>query len=304
MTPVSPTAGAEGGEPAGRPGRKLGPIADRVNPRHRAWLEPMRARLDASGMTASYLAERAGFSKSKVTELLRGVGLYPHWEITYALVRLLGMPVTPMCRLWAAAAREAQKKRGWIDGSIARIVVSTGPAAPPLEHHAFAKTNGARYESYAAVFLGDSGESSRVVTETFDILWLCWNEALASSQVQRYAWQVLRRGVMARAPHIDGRPDLAGATFSTVALDNATGLAAFRQAEQTVAFFRAVGRLPDVQLDVIVLRHLRGMDITPVADLLGVTPAFVVSTERHAKRSLATRLNLRAHPEGPHASDR
>ncbi|MFF2792871.1 RNA polymerase subunit sigma [Streptomyces sp. NPDC058049] len=301
---MSPAAGAEGAEPPSRPGRKLGPITDGVNPQHRAWLEPMRARLDTSGMTASYLAERAGFSKSKVTELLRGVGLYPHWEITYALVRVLGMPVTPMCRLWAAAAREAQKKTGWIEGSIARIVVSTGPSAPPLEHHAFAKTNGARYASYADVFLRDSGETSRVVTETFDVLWLYWNEALASSHIQNYAWQVLRRGVMARAPHTDGCPDLAGAAFSTVAVDNATGLAAFTQAERTLALFRAVSELPDVQLDVIVLRHLRGMDITPVADLLGVTPAFVISTERHARRSLTTRLNLRAHPEGPHASDR
>ncbi|MEU5069578.1 RNA polymerase subunit sigma [Streptomyces virginiae] len=264
----------------------------------------MRARLEASGMTASFLAERAGFSKAKVTELLRGVGLYPHWEITYALVRVLGMPVTPMCRLWAAAAREAQKKTGWIQGSIAKIVVSTGPSTPPLEHHAFAKTNGARYESYTDVFLRDSKETSRVVTETFDILWLCWNEALASSHVQHYAWQVLRRGVMARAPHTDGYPDLAGAAFSTVALDNATGLAAFTQAEQTLALFRAVSQLPDVQLDVIVLRYLRGVDTTPIADLLGVTPAFVISTERHAKRSLTTRLNLPAHPEGPHASDR
>ncbi|MGW7455287.1 sigma-70 family RNA polymerase sigma factor [Streptomyces sp. NPDC054787] len=109
---------------------------------------------------------------------------------------------------------------------------------------------------------------------------------------------------MARGPHTDGCPDLAGAAFSTVALGNVTGLATFIQAERTLALFRAVSELPDVQLDVIVLRHLRGMDITPVADLLGVTPAFVISTERHARRSLTTRLNLRTHPEGPHASDR
>ncbi|MFD3546745.1 helix-turn-helix domain-containing protein [Streptomyces sp. NPDC058655] len=303
MTPLSPLTGSAGDEP-GRRGRKLGPIADGVGPLHRAWLEPLRSRLEASGMTASHLAERAGFSKSKVTELLRGVELYPQWEITYALVRVLGMPVSPMCRLWTAAAREAHKKTGWIEGSIARIVVSAGPSAPPLEHHAFTRTNGRRYTRYADVFLRDVREADRVVTETFDMLWLRWDEALASSHVQRYAWQVLRRGVMARARHGDGYPDLAPAAFGTVALGHATGLAAVAQVEQTLALFRAVSRLPDVQLDVIVLRYLRGMETTDVADMLGISPALVTSSERHARRSLTTRLDLPEHPEGPHVSDR
>ena len=67
------------------------------------------------------------------------------------------------------------------------------------------------------VFLGDT-EAHEVVAETFDVLWLQWDEALASSDVVRFAWSVLRESVLARAHHVDGCPELARTAFDTVAL--------------------------------------------------------------------------------------
>jgi hypothetical protein len=39
----------------------------------------MRESYPASGLTLSDLSTRMRFAKSKLSELLRGVGLYPRW---------------------------------------------------------------------------------------------------------------------------------------------------------------------------------------------------------------------------------
>ncbi|MFI9724000.1 helix-turn-helix domain-containing protein [Streptomyces sp. NPDC052396] len=277
-------------DPRSRPGRKLGPIAEGVGTAHRAWLEPVRDRYFASGLTVSDLARKAGWSKSKVSELLRGTGLYPSWEFTYGLLHVLGMPTWPMRRLWSAAAREACKKQEWIDGCIEKVVLSTGPDRPPVDHRAFADINAAAYLSYAGVFVSPA-DADRIADEAFDVLWLRWEEALRSANLRKFAWQFLRRGVMARTPHIDGRPQLGPAAFDTVALHQAPAYRKFAQIEESLALFQAVSRLPDPQLDVIVLIHLRGMSHTQAAEVLGVPHAFVCSAERHAKRSLTTALS-------------
>lgn len=292
MVPHSMPSQRPGDDPPGKPGRKLGPIADGVGTAHRAWLEPLRSRLLASGLTISDLAQRAGWPKSKVSELLRGVGLYPRWEITHGLLHVLGIPTWPMRRLWSAAAREARKKQEWIDGCIERVVLSTGPALPPVDHRAFAELNRPAYTAYARVFLRDAREADQVVAETFDVLWLRWEEALVSADVQKFAWQVLRQGVMARTPRTGDHPELVPAAFDTVALHHTSGAdRQFAQMEESMALFKALSRLPDLQLDVMVLKHLRGMDDTAVADVLGVPVASVSSADRHAKRSLTETLS-------------
>lgn len=274
-----------GDDPLSRPGRKLGPIAHGVSAGHRAWLEPVREKYFASGLTVSDLAQKAGWSKSKVSELLRGVGLYPSWELTYGVLHVLGIPAWPMRRLWGAAALEARKKPQWVNGCMERVVISTGPGLPPVDHRAFAEINRGAYGSYARVFLG-SADAGHTVDEAFDVLWLRWEEALGSANVQKFAWRVLRRSVMARASHIDGHPRLGPAAFDTDALHLAPVDGKFAQIEESLALFRAIGRLPDFQLDVIVFRYLRGLNHHQVADVLGVPQASIRSAERHAKRSL------------------
>ncbi|QYX79377.1 sigma-70 family RNA polymerase sigma factor [Streptomyces akebiae] len=305
MTPPSLSRRPGGGAPAGKPGRKLGPIAEGVGRAHRAWLEPLRIRFLASGLTISELSDRSGWAKSKISELLRGTGRYPRWEITYGLLDVLDLPTWPMRRLWMAAALEARKKPDWIDGCIQSrrdqqrpnrppgpgTALSTGPTVPPLEHRAFTELNRAAYLAYARLFVGEE-EAREAVSETFDVLWFRWDEALASSDVVPFAWSVLRASVMARARHTDGHPELTRTAFDTVALSLlSTPTARFAQIEESMALFRAISRLPAHQLDVMVLTYLRGMDHAAVADVLGVPIASVHTADRYARKTLSAALH-------------
>lgn len=313
MTPPSLSRRPGGGAPAGKPGRKLGPIAEGVGRAHRAWLEPLRIRFLASGLTIGELSDRSGWAKSKISELLRGTGRYPRWEITYGLLDVLDVPTWPMRRLWMAAALEARKKPDWIDGCIQSrrhqqgpnqpgpnqqpphhrnpgAALSAGPAVPPLEHQAFTELNRAAYRAYARLFVSEE-EAREVVAETFDVLWFRWDEALASADVVPFAWSVLRGSVMARACHTDGCPELARTAFDTVALSLlSTPAARFAQIEESMSLFKAISRLPAHQLDVMVLTYLRGMDHAAVADVLGVPIASVHTADRYARKTLTAAL--------------
>lgn len=288
------------GIPPGRPGRKLGPIDAGVGASHRLWLEALRTRLSRSGLTISDLSERSGWSKSKISELLRGTGLYPRWEITCSLLHILGVPTWPVRRLWAAAAREAQKKPEWIDNCIQGVALHVGPDTPPVDHRAFAEMHRPAYTAYARTFLRSDAQARQTVEEAFDALWLRWDEALTSSDVVKFAWQVLRRSVMARTPRVDGRPELVGAAFGTVALSQKGAPAErFAQFEESVTLFAAVSRLPAHQLDVVVLKHMRGMSDAAVADVLGVPVVAVSSADHYAQQHLTTALRSERPQKGP-----
>ncbi|NGO46215.1 sigma-70 family RNA polymerase sigma factor [Streptomyces ureilyticus] len=267
-----------------RPGRKLGPIAESVGSAHRAWLAPMRDTYLKSGLTLSELSIRVRLSKSKLSELLRGTGLYPRWEIVLSLSVELNMPQWPLNRLWRYAALEAHKTREWIDRCSERTTaaLTTSHTAPPLDHCAFRELVESKYTLYAQVFLDDDQRDS-AVSDTFDILWLRWNDALASPDTRRFAWAVLRATVMARTPHIDGRPEFGAAAFDTVALRQLLAAAArMNQMAESLELFKAMSRLPDHQLDVMVLLSLCGFTPGGVSALLGVPLATVQSNERHA----------------------
>ncbi|MEU4655170.1 sigma factor-like helix-turn-helix DNA-binding protein [Streptomyces sp. NPDC023723] len=253
---------------------------------HRAWLDPLRTAYLASGLTMNELSSRVRFAKSKISELLRGVGLYPRWEIVFRLADELGMPNWPLYRLWSQAALETHKSSEWINGCTNRTTLTASHAAPPLEHRAFRELVENDYLLYAQVFLNDD-QRENAVYDTFDRLWLSWNAALASHDTRRYAWNVLRTTVMARAPHRDGRPELGDAAFDTVALQTLTDPADHaHQLTETLELFAAISRLPDRQLDVIVLRRLCGFTHESVSALLGTSLATVRSDERHATRFL------------------
>ncbi|KUN29240.1 RNA polymerase subunit sigma [Streptomyces antibioticus] len=297
-SPLEPPAPPLRPAPA-RPGRKLGPIADNVGSAHRAWLEPMRDKYLKRNLTLSELSGRVCLAKSKLSELLRGCGLYPRWEIIFSLSVELKMPYAPLYRLWRQAAFEAHKSRDWVERSTERAALTTTPAAPPLDHRAFRELVEYDYIHYAQVFLLDADQCDTVVSDTFDILWLCWNDALASPDTRRFAWQVLRATVMSRTPHLDGRPELGRAAFDTVALRSlTTDTDRMEQIAETLELFTAMSRLPDQQLDVMVLRRLCGLGDEDVATLLGLPLATVRSDERHAVHFLESRLCPQPETEG------
>lgn len=273
--------------PGRRRGRPLNPISPEVRTAHRAWLEPAREAYVASGLTMEQLGSQIPLARSKVSELLSGK-MFPRWELLHAVAVLLNLPLTPLQQLWRQAALEASKSGAWTDASVAGTTITY--AVPPLDHRAFKDLTQDGYRLYAGAFLlGETCEAA--LTNTFDRLWLSWRQALASANTRRYAWQILRSTVMSRAAHIHGRPLLEDAAFNTVVLQSMKDLEArMEQLTETMALFEAVSRLPDNQLDVMVLRSLRGMSSVEVADLTGVLPATVMSDERHAARSLRLAL--------------
>ncbi|MGW8989802.1 sigma-70 family RNA polymerase sigma factor [Streptomyces zhihengii] len=248
---------------------------------HRAWLEPLRAAYLGSGLTMSHLSVRVPLAKSKISELLRGLGHYPRWEIIFSLSVPLEVPSWPLYRLWRQAALEARKSPDWVEQSSDRIPVTTAQT-PPLDHRAFQETVETMYRLYAQVFLDDD-QRDTAVSNTFDILWLSWNDALASPDIRRFAWQALRATVMSRTPHIDGRPEFGAAAFDTIALRQlSTEAAQMHQMAESLQLFKAMSWLPEQQLDVMAMRRLYDFPPEEVSALLGVPLAIVRSSERHA----------------------
>lgn len=281
-----------------RPGRKLGPIAENVGSAHRAWLDPVRTTYLHSDLTLDDLSARIWLAKSKLSELLRGVGLYPRWEIVFRLAIELKMPKWPLHSLWQQAALEAHKSREWVDGCTKKTTLTTTPPAPPLDHRAFRQLMKEDYLRYAKVFLDDE-QSITAVSQTFDILWLRWNEVLSSSGTQRFAWRVLRAAVMSKTPHLDGRPRLDGAAFDTVALRSQTTVTdRMNQLEESLKLFTAISRLPDHCLDIMTLRRLCGFTQEETSALLGVSHPTVQSDERHASHFLESVVCPPPEPEG------
>ncbi|MFI9428989.1 hypothetical protein ACIG54_36265 [Streptomyces achromogenes] len=106
--------------------------------------------------------------------------------------------------------------------------------------------------------------------DAFAILWLSGGEDLASPDIRRYAWDLLRATVKARADYRDERPLLGDAAFDTLALrqeTSAEGEAA--QLAESLELYAAINRLPDTQLDVMVLRLPARGGLRPPRPLAG-----------------------------------
>ncbi|WKX23651.1 sigma-70 family RNA polymerase sigma factor [Streptomyces sp. HUAS CX7] len=281
-----------------RPGRKLGPITDNASSTHRAWLVPMRDTYLASGLTLNALSDRIRFAKSKLSELLRGVGLYPRWEVVFLIAAELGMPNWPLYRLWRQAAFEAQRSGEWVERCTDHTTLTAADTAPPMNHRAFRELTESDYLLYAQVFLDDE-ERDTAVSDTYDILWLSWNDALTSTDTRRYAWTALRDTVMARTPHRDGRPELGPAAFDTLALRSLTDPADdMDQVPELVQLFTVISHLTGRQFDVMVLRRLCGFTPEAVSALVGASLATVRSDERHATRFVRDVLDTPPSTEG------
>ncbi|MFG3134255.1 XRE family transcriptional regulator [Streptomyces tendae] len=269
-----------------RRGRPPEPICDDAGATHRTWLETVRSRLVASGLTLDELVSRSGYSKTRLSELLRGKGYYPGWEITYSVVKALDIPPWPVRRLWTAAAREAEKDPAWIKNGI-QAVQPLGPDQPPTAHFGFTQTMNCPYTAYARAFLQEDQRARRVVGETFDILWLNWDEATTSPETPRHAWQLLRSKVMARAFQRDGHPDLRAAAFHTVAQARIDDLAErMASIDKLAGFFDAIACLPPDQMDVTVLRYLCGIHPDAVHGIVGLPQAIAHTLDHHARGAL------------------
>ncbi|MGA5521007.1 sigma-70 family RNA polymerase sigma factor [Streptomyces pseudogriseolus] len=148
------------------------------------------------------------------------------------------------------------------------------------------------YTDYARAFLLTDQRAHWVVSEAFDILWVCWDTATASDNLHRYAWCLLRSRVMLRAPcHHDGRPDLRAAVFSTREVhNNSTVPGHLVVLTELIDLFDAITRLPEDQMDAAVLHYLCGIPYQAIAHVLGIAPTLTHAVDHHARATVEALL--------------
>ncbi|MER5254388.1 hypothetical protein [Streptomyces sp. NPDC002855] len=124
--------------------------------------------------------------------------------------------------------------------------------------------------------------------ETFDVLWLTWDEATAMPDTPRHSWQLLRRKVLALAPRRpDGRPDLRAAAFSAVAQAGISDLAErLHRIDVLAQFFDTITHLPPDQMDVTILSYLCGIPDDALPGIVGLPPAITHTLDHHARGAL------------------
>ncbi|MET9118960.1 hypothetical protein ABZX38_32855 [Streptomyces longwoodensis] len=158
---------------------------------------------------------------------------------------------------------------------------------PPLPYQAFTDDVRGVYTDYARAFLLTDQRARWVVSQAFDILWVCWDTATASENLHRYAWRLLRSCVMARAPrHQDGRPDLRAAVFSTHGVRDPDVPGHLVVLTELIELLDAITQLPEDQMDVAVLQHLCGASPHVIARILGLAPALTRAVDHHARAAL------------------
>ncbi|MFD0002895.1 RNA polymerase sigma factor [Streptomyces sp. NPDC127178] len=158
---------------------------------------------------------------------------------------------------------------------------SQAPRAPrmkklPLDFEAFHQMYRPLYVNWAKSRLGNWHDAEEAVDAAF--------EQLLKENPAAYAWRVLKNSTIDHSRTRDRRPALIGEAFETVALNRAVD--PISQLEESLNLYAEIGQLPPRQMDVVLLHFGLGYSAVEIAAALGITPAGVRSTVRHAKRRL------------------
>jgi RNA polymerase sigma-70 factor (ECF subfamily) len=127
-----------------------------------------------------------------------------------------------------------------------------------------------------------------------------WEHALRQPSLTEYAWTVLKEHVAGWLSERGLRPRLA-ATAAFHAAQRKVLLHELRDEfavlEGEIGLYAAIGRLPERQYDVVVLRYVLGCSEEEIAGYLGFETAAVRSHLRYAKRKLARELRTAPGPD-------
>ncbi|GGX78149.1 sigma-70 family RNA polymerase sigma factor [Streptomyces fructofermentans] len=180
-----------------------------------------------------------------------------------------------------------------------RHATDAGPTGQlPLDFEAFHRMYRPIYVHWAEVRLGSRADGEEAVDAAFEKLLKAWPAVLTKENPTAYAWQVLRHAAIDLSRARDRRPALMGeAAFETVALRQAVDPIA--QFEESLSLYEAIGQLPPRQMDVMLLQFGQGFTVEEVAAALGITPAGVRSTVRHARRRLEQAYGVRRRVGAP-----
>ncbi|WP_230993826.1 sigma-70 family RNA polymerase sigma factor [Streptomyces endocoffeicus] len=132
--------------------------------------------------------------------------------------------------------------------------------------------------------------AEEAVDHAFEQLAVSWPTVLAQPTPEAYAWKVVKNRIIDLARRRNRRPVVVDvAAFETYDLRNAVD--PIGELETSLLVYEAINDLPDRQRDVIILRYSLGYAAT-TARILGISPAGVRSTVRHARRRLRQVLGL------------
>jgi RNA polymerase sigma factor (sigma-70 family) len=166
----------------------------------------------------------------------------------------------------------------------------------PLDFEAFHRMYRPIYVHWAEIRLGSRADAEEAVDAAFEKLLRAWPTVLTKENPTAYAWRVLRHTTIDFARARDRRPALMGeAAFETVALRQTVD--PIGQFEESLSLYEAIGQLPPRQMDVMLLQFGQGFTVEEVAAALGITPAGVRSTVRHARRRLEHAYGLKRRME-------
>ncbi|MFE9685205.1 sigma-70 family RNA polymerase sigma factor [Streptomyces sp. NPDC006285] len=166
----------------------------------------------------------------------------------------------------------------------------------PLDFEAFHRIHRPVYVRWARMYLRHRADAEEAVDCAFEQLLVSWPAVLAKESPAAYAWRVMKNRTIdaARARGRRAYPVDTNA-FETTALRQVVD--PIGQLEESISLYRAICDLPERQRDVVVLLYSYGLSPAEAADHLGITPAGVRSTARHARRRLREALGLTE--EGP-----
>ncbi|MFF6780625.1 sigma-70 family RNA polymerase sigma factor [Streptomyces sp. NPDC012510] len=161
----------------------------------------------------------------------------------------------------------------------------------PLDFEAFHRMHRPAYVGWAKTYLNNKADAEEAVDCAFEQLLIAWPEVLTKESPAAYAWQVMKNRTI-DAARARGRREalIDSAAFETTALREAVN--PIGQLEESINLFQAIEALPERQRDVVVLLYSHGHSAREAAEHLGITPAAVRSTARHARRRLQEILGL------------
>lgn len=169
-----------------------------------------------------------------------------------------------------------------------------------LSFDAFDASHHRLWLRYAHTQAGSREAAESIVEDACRHLLEHWGHALRQESLTEYAWTVLKEHVARWLGARGLRPRLA-ATAAFHAVRRKVLLHELRDEfavlEGEIGLYAAIGRLPERQYDVVVLRYVLGCSEEEVAGYLGFDTAAVRSHIRYAKRKLARELRTAPGPD-------
>ncbi|HCA84254.1 MAG TPA: hypothetical protein DEQ61_01330, partial [Streptomyces sp.] len=164
-----------------------------------------------------------------------------------------------------------------------------GPAGRlALAFEAFRAFHREAWTRYARTQVGDAAAAEQVVETVARQLALDWAHALRRESVAEYAWAILKEHIAQWLRDHGRSPELAVTDPSGTAIHELLEISRERFAglEGEDGLYAALGRLPERQYDVLVLRYVLGYPEDRVAAYLGIAASAVRSHIRRAERRL------------------